>query len=139
MSEKIKILLVEDDMNLGFVIQDSLSLSNYHVHLSKDGKEGLLAFNKDQYDICLLDVMLPKKDGFSLASKSEILVRLFLKLYTERWPQFQTHLKKKTKNCFHQKKNKRKKEINKRQALLQIQQEATTGNGKEKVQGKNEK
>lgn len=67
MSEKIKILLVEDDMNLGFVIQDSLSLSNYHVHLSKDGKEGLLAFNKDQYDICLLDVMLPKKDGFSLA------------------------------------------------------------------------
>ena len=67
MSEKIKILLVEDDMNLGFVIQDNLSALNYHVHLSKDGKEGLLAFNKDSYDLCLLDVMLPKKDGFSLA------------------------------------------------------------------------
>ncbi len=67
MSNKVKILLVEDDMNLGFVIQDSLNLASYHVHLSKDGKEGLLAFNKDKYDICLLDVMLPKKDGFSLA------------------------------------------------------------------------
>ncbi len=67
MSKKIKILLVEDDMNLGFVIQDNLSLLNYQVHLSKDGKEGLLAFNKDKYDLCLLDVMLPKKDGFSLA------------------------------------------------------------------------
>lgn len=67
MSDKIKILLVEDDMNLGFVIQDSLSILNYHVHLSKDGKEGLQAFNSDNYDLCLLDIMLPKKDGFSLA------------------------------------------------------------------------
>lgn len=67
MSKKIKILLVEDDINLGFVIQDSLSHLNYHVHLSKDGKEGLQAFNMDKYDLCLLDVMLPKKDGFSLA------------------------------------------------------------------------
>ena len=67
MSEKIKILLVEDDTNLGFVIQDNLSSLNYHVHLSKDGKEGLLAFNSDTFDLCLLDVMLPKKDGFSLA------------------------------------------------------------------------
>lgn len=67
MEKKIKILLVEDDMNLGFVIQDTLSSMNYQVHLSKDGKDGLLSFNKDQYDLCLLDVMLPKKDGFSLA------------------------------------------------------------------------
>lgn len=67
MSKKIKILLVEDDMNLGFVIQDNLSISNYHVHLSRNGKDGLLAFNKEKFDLCLLDVMLPKKDGFSLA------------------------------------------------------------------------
>ncbi len=62
-----KILLVEDDMNLGFVIQDSLKMEGFKVHLCKDGKEGLLQFNKDKYDLCLLDVMMPKKDGFSLA------------------------------------------------------------------------
>jgi DNA-binding response OmpR family regulator len=67
MSEGAKILLVEDDMNLGFVIQDLLRMEGYKVHLCKDGKEGLMQFNKDKYDLCLLDVMLPKKDGFSLA------------------------------------------------------------------------
>ena len=64
---KANILLVEDDMNLGFVIQDNLKTEGYHVHLSKDGKEGLQAFNENAYDLCILDVMLPKKDGFSLA------------------------------------------------------------------------
>jgi len=62
-----RILLVEDDMNLGFVIQDTLKDQGYKVHLSKDGKEGLMQFNKETYDLCLLDVMMPKKDGFSLA------------------------------------------------------------------------
>lgn len=62
-----RILLVEDDMNLGFVIQDTLRDQGYKVHLSKDGKEGLMQFNKEAYDLCLLDVMMPKKDGFSLA------------------------------------------------------------------------
>ncbi len=62
-----KILLVEDDSNLGFVVQDTLKMEGYKVHLCKDGKEGLLQFNKDKYDLCLLDVMMPKKDGFSLA------------------------------------------------------------------------
>ncbi|MGB0423708.1 MAG: response regulator transcription factor [Flavobacteriales bacterium] len=62
-----KILLVEDDFNLGFVIQDLLKMNQYIVHLSKDGKEGLMQFNKESYDLCLLDVMMPKKDGFSLA------------------------------------------------------------------------
>jgi DNA-binding response OmpR family regulator len=61
------ILLVEDDMNLGFVIQDTLKDKGYKVHLAKDGKEGLMQFNKETYDLCLLDVMMPKKDGFSLA------------------------------------------------------------------------
>jgi len=61
------ILLVEDDRNLGFVIQDTLKMKGYAVHLCQDGKEGLLQFNKEKYDLCLLDVMMPKKDGFSLA------------------------------------------------------------------------
>ncbi|MDZ4750044.1 MAG: response regulator transcription factor [Flavobacteriales bacterium] len=63
----IQILLVEDDFNLGFVIQDTLKSEGFKVHLAKDGKEGLLQFNKEKYDLCLLDVMMPKKDGFSLA------------------------------------------------------------------------
>ncbi len=54
-------------MNLGFVIQDMLRQEGFRVHLSKDGKEGLMQFNKEQYDLCLLDVMMPKKDGFALA------------------------------------------------------------------------
>lgn len=67
MSEEVRILLVEDDMNLGFVIQDLLKMEGFKVHLCQDGKEGLMQFNKEQYHLCLLDVMLPKKDGFSLA------------------------------------------------------------------------
>lgn len=62
-----KILLVEDDTNLGFVVQDKLRMEGFKVHLCKDGKEGLMQFNKEEYDLCLLDVMMPKKDGFALA------------------------------------------------------------------------
>lgn len=61
------ILLVEDDRNLGFVIQDTLKQEGFVVHLATDGKEGLVQFNKQTYDLCLLDVMMPKKDGFTLA------------------------------------------------------------------------
>ncbi|MCB9189102.1 MAG: response regulator transcription factor [Flavobacteriales bacterium] len=67
MENEIKILLVEDDLNLGFVIQDNLKQAGYKVHLSQDGKEGLNAFNEGDFQLCLFDVMLPKKDGFSLA------------------------------------------------------------------------
>lgn len=65
--EKKKILLVEDDFNLGIVVQDFLSLEGYTVHLCRDGKEGLQKFNKNTYDVCLLDVMLPEKDGYEIA------------------------------------------------------------------------
>jgi len=61
------ILLVEDDPGLGFVIQDTLKEKGYTVHLCRDGKEGLMQFNKGNYHLCLLDVMMPKKDGFELA------------------------------------------------------------------------
>lgn len=67
MSTKATILLVEDDPNLGFVIQDALKRKGFTVHLARDGKEGLRMFNEHVYDLCLLDVMLPQKDGFSLA------------------------------------------------------------------------
>lgn len=63
----IKILYVEDDSNLGFVVQDGLKSEGYTVHLIRDGKTALQQFNTRPYDICVLDVMLPEKDGFSLA------------------------------------------------------------------------
>lgn len=62
-----QILLVEDDPGLGFVIQDTLKEKGYIVHLCRDGKDGLRQFNQGNYDLCLLDVMMPKKDGFELA------------------------------------------------------------------------
>lgn len=64
---KPKILLVEDDTNLGFVLNDYLSMSNYEPTLARDGNEGLEAFKSGNYDLCILDVMLPYKDGFTLA------------------------------------------------------------------------
>lgn len=63
----VSILLVEDDQNLGFVIQDALKRKGFLVHLARDGKEGLKQFNEHPYDLCVLDVMLPQKDGFTLA------------------------------------------------------------------------
>ena len=54
-------------MNLGFVMQDKLKMSGYKVHLCSDGKMGLKQFNEAEYDLCILDVMLPHKDGFTLA------------------------------------------------------------------------
>ncbi len=64
---KNRILLVEDDPNFGTVLKDYLALNDYDVTLAKDGLEGLIMFKNDTYDICILDVMMPRKDGFSLA------------------------------------------------------------------------
>src|ERR1700759_3296200 len=62
-----KILLVEDDPNLGLLLQDYLQLKGkFDVVLCKDGEEGLRAFTKQVYDLLILDVMMPKKDGFTL-------------------------------------------------------------------------
>ncbi|MFI5203114.1 MAG: response regulator transcription factor [Flavobacteriales bacterium] len=66
-TQKATLLLVEDDLNLGFVIQDSLKMNGYKVHLATDGMQGLKQFNEQPYDLILLDVMLPYKDGFTLA------------------------------------------------------------------------
>ncbi len=62
-----KILLVEDDPNFGTVLKDYLALNDYDVTHAKDGLEGLISFKNDDFDICILDVMMPKKDGFTLA------------------------------------------------------------------------
>ena len=66
----IKILLVEDDPNLGMLLQDYLQLKGkFDVVLCKDGEEGLKAFTKSNYDLLILDVMMPKKDGFTLGKE----------------------------------------------------------------------
>lgn len=67
MKEKIKILLVEDDYNLGFVIQDKLKENGFDVILCTDGVEGLKKFGEQSFQMCIFDVMMPKKDGFTLA------------------------------------------------------------------------
>ena len=65
-----KILLVEDDANLGLLLQDYLQLKGkFDVVLCKDGDEGLRAFTRDEYDLLILDVMMPKKDGFTLGKE----------------------------------------------------------------------
>lgn len=65
----ISILLVEDDENLGFVTQEGLEDKGYHVVWAKDGVEGYELFHASRFSICLVDVMMPKKDGFTLAKE----------------------------------------------------------------------
>jgi two-component system, OmpR family, response regulator len=64
---KPKVLLCEDDTNLGKVLKDNLELNDYDVVLERDGRLGLAAFQREKFDICLLDVMMPNMDGFTLA------------------------------------------------------------------------
>ena len=65
-----QILLVEDDPNLGLLLQDYLQLKGkFDVVLCVDGEEGLKAFTKQDFDLCILDVMMPKKDGFTLGKE----------------------------------------------------------------------
>src|ERR1700741_5004766 len=65
--EKLKILLAEDDLNLGVLLVDYLETEGFDVKLCKDGELALKAFHNNQFDLCLLDVMMPKIDGFTLA------------------------------------------------------------------------
>ena len=64
---KIKILIVEDDPNLGKILLEYLEAKNFEINLAVDGEDGLDKFLNNSWDILLLDVMMPKKDGFSLA------------------------------------------------------------------------
>jgi DNA-binding response OmpR family regulator len=67
--EKKKVLLVEDDQNFGSILRDFLEINDYDVTLARNGVEGGEKFNKESFDICLLDVMMPYKDGFTLAKE----------------------------------------------------------------------
>lgn len=69
MSEKVNILLVEDDPNLGSILQEYLIAKGYSCHLETDGDKGLKAFLTGTYNLCALDVMMPIKDGFTLAKE----------------------------------------------------------------------
>ncbi len=68
LKKKASILLVEDDPNLSLVVQDYLEIIGYKTTICKDGEEGYKQFVKENYDLVILDVMMPKKDGFTLAS-----------------------------------------------------------------------
>ena len=65
--KKASILLVEDDPNLSMVLQDYLEMLNYSIVLARNGEEGLMSYMEQNFDLCILDVMMPKKDGFTLA------------------------------------------------------------------------
>jgi DNA-binding response OmpR family regulator len=67
MPTKKRILLVEDDTNLGNLLQDSLELKSYDVVLKRNGEDAFTEFKQSKFDMCILDVMMPKKDGFTLA------------------------------------------------------------------------
>ena len=69
MDDKLKILLCEDDENLGMLLREYLQAKGYATELCPDGEAGYKAFLKTKFDICVLDVMMPKKDGFTLAQE----------------------------------------------------------------------
>lgn len=71
--DKIKLLVVEDDLNLGQILSDYLRLKNYNPTLCVDGEIGLETFHQGNFDLCLLDVMMPKKDGFTLAKEIRLV------------------------------------------------------------------
>lgn len=68
MKQAPQVMLVEDDVSLGFLIKDSLDSLGWKVHLYPDGEKGLSGFHSNAFDLCILDVMLPHKDGYDLAA-----------------------------------------------------------------------
>ena len=64
-----RILLVEDDQNFGDVLRSYLEMHEYEVTLATDGLQGIESFKKGEFDLCILDVMMPKKDGVTLAKE----------------------------------------------------------------------
>jgi DNA-binding response OmpR family regulator len=73
MSETARILLAEDDPNLGNLLKEYLEAKGFEINLATNGKEGFDQFKKGQYDLCLLDVMMPIKDGYTLAKEIRTL------------------------------------------------------------------
>lgn len=77
-----KILLLEDDPNLGLILQEHLQVKGFSVLLCQNGEEGIKAYQRDSFDLCLVDVMMPKKDGFTFAkevrAKDQVTPLVFL-------------------------------------------------------------
>lgn len=69
MMETTKIMLVEDDDSLGFLLKDTMEGYGWEVEVFQNGERGLTAFHNGDYDLCVLDIMLPEKDGFELAAQ----------------------------------------------------------------------
>jgi len=69
MSDLPRIMLVEDDESLGFLLKDTMTAHGWKVSLYPNGEKGLTAFHNEAFDLCILDIMLPHKDGFELASE----------------------------------------------------------------------
>src|SRR3954463_4415482 len=65
----VRILFVEDDPNLGVLLKENLDNKGFELTWRKDGAEGLAAFHEREYDLCILDVMMPVKDGFTMAKE----------------------------------------------------------------------
>lgn len=73
MEQKTKLLLAEDDENLGLLLKEYLVAKGYDADLYPDGEAAYKGFMKEHYDICILDIMMPKKDGFTLAKDIRIV------------------------------------------------------------------
>lgn len=69
MKKKARLLVVEDDPNLGLILNEYLQAKGFSSDLATDGEQGLQYFLKGEYDLCVLDVMMPKKDGFTMAKE----------------------------------------------------------------------
>jgi DNA-binding response OmpR family regulator len=82
MESKVRVLLAEDDTHLGEVMKDTLEDEGYKVSHCTDGQRAIDLFDKDKFDICLLDIMMPVKDGFTVAKKirqqSDIIPIIFI-------------------------------------------------------------
>ena len=81
-TKKYRVLLAEDDKSLGLLVKDHLTEAGYDVELCADGRQAIEKFDKDAFDICILDIMMPDKDGYAVAKKirqqSDIVPILFL-------------------------------------------------------------
>ncbi|MCK4855452.1 MAG: response regulator transcription factor [Bacteroidales bacterium] len=72
-TEKTKILLAEDDENLGSLLREYLQAKSYEAHWLSDGEKAYKSFEKNRYDICILDIMMPNKDGITLAREIRMI------------------------------------------------------------------
>ncbi len=72
-AEKTKVLLAEDDENLGSLLKEYLQVKSYETHWLSDGEKAYKSFEKNRYDICILDIMMPHKDGITLAREIRMI------------------------------------------------------------------